>query len=72
MKHPKHPLLTTALVAVLAALAVLPSAAAPAGQARGLRTVEVDGVTLDEGGPTVGVALDAAEDGMVWIMVALH
>ncbi len=43
-----------------------------AGEARGLRTVEVDGVTLDEGGPTVGVALDAAENGMVWVMVALQ
>ena len=43
-----------------------------AGEARGLRTVEVDGVTLDEGGPTVGVALDAAEDEMVWVMVALQ
>jgi len=39
---------------------------------RGLRTVQVDGVTLDEGGPTVGVALDAANDGLVWMMVALH
>ena len=43
-----------------------------AGEARGLRTVEVDGVTLDEGSPTVGVALDAAENGMVWVMVALQ
>lgn len=39
------------------------------GHARALRTVQVDGVTLDEGGPTLGVALEAAKDGLVWVMV---
>jgi hypothetical protein len=41
------------------------------GHARALRTVTVDGVTLDEGGPALGVALEAARDGLVWVMVAL-
>lgn len=36
---------------------------------RAMRRVEVDGVTLDEGGSSLGVALDAAKDGMVWVLV---
>lgn len=41
------------------------------GHARALRTVTVDGVTLDEGGPILGVALAPARDGLVWVLVAL-
>ncbi len=43
--------------------------AATPGRARTLRSVEVEGITLDERGPTVGVALDAARDGLVWVLV---
>lgn len=39
------------------------------GHARALRTVQVEGITLNEGGPTLGVALEAAKDGLVWVMV---
>jgi hypothetical protein len=30
----------------------------------------VEGVSVDESGPTLGVALEAAEDGMVWVLVS--
>jgi hypothetical protein len=45
-----------------------------AGAARGLRTVKVDGVTLDEGGPVVGVLLDLpdAASGLAPVMVTLR
>ena len=39
------------------------------GQARALRTVQVDGIKVDEGGPRLGVALEPAQDGMVWVLV---
>ena len=39
------------------------------GHARALRTVQVEGVKVDETGPTLGVALEAAKDGMVWVLV---
>lgn len=44
------------------------------GEARGLRTVQVDGVTLDEGGPVVGVLLDLpdAASGLAPVMVTLR
>jgi hypothetical protein len=45
------------------------TAADTPGTARTLRTVQVEGVRLDESGPILGVALDAAEDGMVWVLV---
>ena len=34
-----------------------------------MRRVVVDGVTLDEGGSSLGVALNSAEDGLVWVLV---
>lgn len=45
-----------------------------AGEARGLRTVRVDGVTLDEGGPVVGLLLDLpdAASGLAPVMVTLR
>ena len=40
------------------------------GHARALRTVEIEGVEVDESGPTLGAALDAADkNGMVWVLV---
>ena len=48
------------------------------GEARALRTLKVQladsaGVAdMFETAPVIGVALDAAEDGMVWVMVALQ
>lgn len=40
------------------------------GRARAQRTVQVEGVKVDESGPTLGAALEAAEkDGMVWVLV---
>lgn len=45
-----------------------------AGQARALRTVEVNGVTLDEGGAVVGTLLDAPDTatGLAPVMVTLR
>ena len=44
------------------------------GEARVLRSVAVDGVTLDEGGPLVGVLLDApdAASGLAPVLVTLR
>ena len=39
------------------------------GHARALRTVQVEGVQVDESGPTLGVALEPVKDGMVWVLV---
>ncbi len=40
------------------------------GRARALRTVVVEGVTLAESAPTVGIALTAPDaDGLVWVLV---
>jgi len=40
------------------------------GRARALRTVVVEGVTLAESAPTVGIALAAPDaDGLVWVLV---
>jgi hypothetical protein len=39
------------------------------GYARALRTVQVEGVRVDESGPVLGVALEAPIDGMVWVLV---
>lgn len=39
------------------------------GQARTLRTVQINGVKLDEAGPSLGVALEAARGGLVWVLV---
>lgn len=39
------------------------------GRARAMRWITVEGVTLDEGGSSLGKALDAAKDGMVWVLV---
>jgi hypothetical protein len=36
---------------------------------RAMRRVTVDGVTLDEGGSSLGIALDAAKNGLVWVLV---
>lgn len=40
-----------------------------AGHARPLRTVQVEGVKLDESGPSLGVVLEPAGDGLVWALV---
>jgi hypothetical protein len=41
-----------------------------AGSARALKTVVVEGVTLTESAPVLGIALEAAsEDGFVWVLV---
>lgn len=34
-----------------------------------LRTVQVEGVKVDESGPTLGVALEPGKDRMVWVLV---
>ncbi|MCB0201178.1 MAG: hypothetical protein KDI03_13995 [Anaerolineae bacterium] len=39
------------------------------GEVRAMRRVEVEGVTLDEGGPSLGMVLDIAKDGLVWVLV---
>ncbi|MCA9918204.1 MAG: hypothetical protein KC445_09640 [Anaerolineales bacterium] len=42
------------------------------GMARSLQTVEVDGVTLNEAAPTLGIVLEAGDndgDGLVWVLV---
>lgn len=42
------------------------------GMARTLQTVEVNGVTLNEAAPTLGIALEAGDvdgDGLVWVLV---
>lgn len=42
------------------------------GRARTLQTVEVDGVTLNEAAPILGMALEAGDtdgDGLVWVLV---
>jgi hypothetical protein len=39
------------------------------GRARALRTVQVEGVRVDESRPSVGVALEAPKDGLVWVLV---
>ncbi len=43
-----------------------------AGGVRAMRRVMVDGVALDEGGSSLGIALGAAENGMVWVLVNPH
>jgi len=43
--------------------------AARPGYARSLRTVEVQGVLLAESAPVIGVAMETATDGLVWVMV---
>jgi hypothetical protein len=40
-----------------------------AGGVRAMRRVTVDGVTLDEGGSSLGMALGPAKDGLVWVLV---
>ena len=48
-------------------------AAAANGRARSLQTVEVNGVTLNEAAPTLGIALEAGDtdgDGLVWVLVS--
>lgn len=45
------------------------TAADTPGFARALRTVQVEGVVVDESGPVIGVALDGVEDGLVWVLV---
>ena len=40
------------------------------GQARALNTVVVDGVTLSESAPILGIALDEPDtQGLVWVLV---
>jgi hypothetical protein len=40
------------------------------GRTRALKTVVVEGVTLSESAPTVGIALGTVdEDGLVWVLV---
>lgn len=46
--------------------------AAANGAARPLQTVEVDGVSLNESAPILGIALETADtdnDGLIWVMV---
>lgn len=46
--------------------------AAANGRARTLQTVEVNGVTLNEAAPVLGIALEAGDtdgDGLVWVLV---
>ncbi len=40
-----------------------------AGAVRAMGRVTVDGVTLDEGGSSLGMALETAGDGLVWVLV---
>ncbi len=39
------------------------------GHARPLRTVRVEGVEVDESGPTLGVTMEPAQGGLVWVMI---
>ena len=34
-----------------------------------MRRVTVEGVTLDEGGASLGMAFDVAKDGLLWVLV---
>jgi len=65
--------LGVAQVQVQAGEAVQPgqrlTVSATPGHARALRTVQVEGVRVDESGPTLGVALEAPKDGLVWVLV---
>jgi hypothetical protein len=45
------------------------TAADTSGHARALRAVQVEGIRVDENGPALGVVLEAAEGGMVWVLV---
>ncbi|MCB0253455.1 MAG: hypothetical protein KDI55_06970 [Anaerolineae bacterium] len=49
-------------------------AAAGAGQARGLRQVQIAGVAVDESAPTLGIAVDAPDPitGLAPVMVSLR
>lgn len=44
------------------------------GHARALKTVQVEGITIEEGAPLVGVALESqdAGQGLVWVLVTLR
>ena len=39
------------------------------GGVRALRRIVIDGVTLEEGGSSLGMALDAPQDGLLWVLV---
>lgn len=65
--------LGVAQVRVQAGAAILPGQRLTAGDvpghARALRTVQVEGLRVDESGPALGVALEAPKDGLVWVLV---
>jgi hypothetical protein len=65
--------LGVAQVKVQASEAIQPgqrlTAADTPGFARALRTVQVEGVSVDESGPTLGVALDSAKNAIAWVLV---
>jgi hypothetical protein len=44
-------------------------AVAAAGRVRPLQTHTIDGMVVTEGAPVLGVALKAASDGLVWVLV---
>jgi hypothetical protein len=63
-----YPVKVSAAGGVIAAGSRL--AAAADGRARLLKTVEVQGVQLAEGAPSIGIALEAATaDGLIWVLV---
>ncbi len=34
-----------------------------------MQRISVEGITLDEGGSSLGMALETTKDGMVWVLV---
>ncbi len=60
---------TTAAIAITAGTRLT---AAANGMVRPLQTRTVDGMIVTEGAPVVGVALEPAKDGTVWVLVNLQ
>jgi hypothetical protein len=34
-----------------------------------MQSRQIEGMTVDEGGPSLGVALEPAENGLIWVLV---
>jgi hypothetical protein len=65
--------LGAAQVKVAAQAAIQPGQRLTVGQqpgtARAMQSRQIEGMTVDEGGPSLGVALEPAENGLIWVLV---